>query len=146
MIDSATLKGYMGAKSSDTDIETNSFTILPLEMDSNLDLQQKIETGLETSNEQTDTGVKQIKTLLRDEKRRLLKELRSLSCYDKVWTIFDNIIGYLFAVSIPQLNDDGEPKRSASFAVFMASLTIIMLTRGNKMTYQASVSTTLYWL
>ena len=39
MIDSPTLKGYMGAKSSDTDIETNSFTILPLEMDSNLDLQ-----------------------------------------------------------------------------------------------------------
>ena len=49
MIDSPTLKGYVGAKSTDTEFDSNAFTILPLEMDSNNDLQQKIEAGPEST-------------------------------------------------------------------------------------------------
>src|SRR3990167_3642057 len=55
-------------------------------------------------------SMNEIKTILKAEKRRILRELRDKSLFGAVMVFIDVIFDTIFSLLIPQFNEDGSPK------------------------------------
>jgi hypothetical protein len=68
-----------------------------------------------------------IKTILKAEKRRILRELRDKSLLGAVMVFIDVIFDTVFALLIPQLSEDGTPKGFVRITPLLSVFSIFTL-------------------